>query len=689
MNSQLNQEQRIELVRNKIADLTERLTEANDFILQAGTSDDHPQLSARQLNDLRVQIDNFQADIKRQRQMLALYDPSENSETARLAFEKRKEIQRLINIKTAKLFENGSMPDIYWRWFSDFCATHAVTGISMPLLLRNFVSSRTDGDLWYNTNVSQIENTITKKELEDSFIGFFGEKNWKSQRILSLTSILYPKNSHPTVFRAKFSEAVINAGLPWENDGPGAELAKAIYFHRHPQSVQRLIDGKDPVKDFNSCKQLSELLCSFTGIPNDIPSIQFLCPGCDTRVRWSCPNTSCRVGKAHTITSTKVSTSSSTPSEKNPHKRKVETSKNLCKYCKKAWTTDHRCEEYREAKRSKNASSSSTPFKSDPSRKEITIKGTGLANSAMTVGAGPIIEYVYESDEFLVDVPDAPVDLSAMSTEINNKHNCKEALFYAPCLLSNTRVMAAIDSKCNASMISPSFAKQCQLEVIPYSVPIKLGVNGLKGSTIGITKPTQLNWGAKIISHSFIVADLSGTDQLLIGADLFESLGINLSGLPLMYPVQQVKKESIPTPETKITKSFTFVVKDSYISLIKRLKNKKPSEEELQLYREYLLSYLKDLLIRNESCSGICNIPGAEVPIDTKSSKPSRVNQYRIPFHKRALVDQQVAKWLEDGIIERQQDMSVQWNNPILVVDKKNSAGVKTGGSSLYRPQAN
>ena len=91
MNSPLNQEQRILLVRNKINDLTQQLTDANDRILQAGTNEEHPNLPARQLNDLRSQIDNLQADIRRQKQMLALYDPSENSETTRLVFEKRKE----------------------------------------------------------------------------------------------------------------------------------------------------------------------------------------------------------------------------------------------------------------------------------------------------------------------------------------------------------------------------------------------------------------------------------------------------------------------------------------------------------------------------------------------------------------------------------------------------------------------
>ena len=78
------------------------------------------------------------------------------------------------------------------------------------------------------------------------------------------------------------------------------------------------------------------------------------------------------------------------------------------------------------------------------------------------------------------------------------------------------------------------------------------------------------------------------------------------------------------------------------------------------MFRLHLTQRLAKTLQRNESCSGICNIPGAEVPIDTQGSPPSNVRQYRIPFRKQILVDDQVQKWLKEGIIEFQQDVALR-----------------------------
>ena len=50
-------------------------------------------------------------------------------------------------------------------------------------------------------------------------------------------------------------------------------------------------------------------------------------------------------------------------------------------------------------------------------------------------------------------------------------------------------------------------------------------------------------------------------------------------------------------------------------------------------------------------------------------------------------MDAQVEKWLKEGIIEVQQDISVEWNNPLLVVDKKNSAGNKSGDRVYIDPR--
>ncbi|KAJ3060429.1 hypothetical protein HDU98_003591, partial [Podochytrium sp. JEL0797] len=44
------------------------------------------------------------------------------------------------------------------------------------------------------------------------------------------------------------------------------------------------------------------------------------------------------------------------------------------------------------------------------------------------------------------------------------------------------------------------------------------------------------------------------------------------------------------------------------------------------------------------------NIPGSEISIDLfEGSTPSRIKQYKIPFSRHAVIDEQIAKWKDEG----------------------------------------
>ena len=62
------------------------------------------------------------------------------------------------------------------------------------------------------------------------------------------------------------------------------------------------------------------------------------------------------------------------------------------------------------------------------------------------------------------------------------------------------------------------------------------------------------------------------------------------------------------------------------------------------------------------------------VCIDTGTNAPIAKRQYPIPHKLHAFVGTTVQDWLKSGVIERATH-SVQWNNPLLVVPKRNVKG--------------
>jgi transposase InsO family protein len=81
------------------------------------------------------------------------------------------------------------------------------------------------------------------------------------------------------------------------------------------------------------------------------------------------------------------------------------------------------------------------------------------------------------------------------------------------------------------------------------------------------------------------------------------------------------------------------------------------------------------LLKENTELTGFCTThPKAEIYFNTIDELPVGVRQYELPYAHRKIVDDQVATWIKDGIIEDclENDHS---NNPLLVVPKRDISG--------------
>ena len=91
----------------------------------------------------------------------------------------------------------------------------------------------------------------------------------------------------------------------------------------------------------------------------------------------------------------------------------------------------------------------------------------------------------------------------------------------------------------------------------------------------------------------------------------------------------------------------------------------------LNLFKKQLKEVvLKPLLDQNAAIAGLCTASNAELEINTLNDEVVHIKQYRINYNLRPVVNEQINKWLNDGII-RKLDEHTHWNTPIVVVPKR------------------
>jgi len=107
------------------------------------------------------------------------------------------------------------------------------------------------------------------------------------------------------------------------------------------------------------------------------------------------------------------------------------------------------------------------------------------------------------------------------------------------------------------------------------------------------------------------------------------------------------------------------------------------------LYAAYLMKFSKhlyDKLQENEKLTGFCKVPESVVRINVGSAKPVNKRQYRIAYHLQKTVDDQILSWKETDIVEETKLHSA-WNNPLLVVPKKDEQGNTKGWRVCIDPR--
>jgi hypothetical protein len=163
-------------------------------------------------------------------------------------------------------------------------------------------------------------------------------------------------------------------------------------------------------------------------------------------------------------------------------------------------------------------------------------------------------------------------------------------------------------------------------------------------------------WGDREYSHDFDILDLSSGTDVIIGYDLFNKLGLGITGLPLPQPTLP---SSAPLDDQP----------DSLVDI-----HEQQSRHELEDDPALIEAVRANQLIASNA---FCSLPEAVVHLNTGDASPISRRQYDIPFKIAPLVSQQINEWLAKGKIVPAPHQCA-WNQPILAVPQKDLQGQKT-----------
>lgn len=131
---------------------------------------------------------------------------------------------------------------------------------------------------------------------------------------------------------------------------------------------------------------------------------------------------------------------------------------------------------------------------------------------------------------------------STYHPELNTLETMKDNEYYsshrAPVEINGHSIFCLVDSGANTSFISKRFVEQHGMKIMPASEGSYLNRAGTLDQRIGTTT-VKLSWAEKKFSTDLEVID-HDTEDLIIGRDLFKTLGVTLNGIPVKPPGPEV-----------------------------------------------------------------------------------------------------------------------------------------------------
>ena len=308
----------------------------------------------------------------------------------------------------------------------------------------------------------------------------------------------------------------------------------------------------------------------------------------------------------HSSTSSHLSDKSQSSSFERPKK-------SFCFYCKQRDHTIENCFKLR----NKSQATLSSP--------SITSKGP-LSSSAPT-----------NSKAVLTAV-------CAMETPVDYPHPGK--LTSIPISINDCEITAHLDSCSQISILSKNLAAKLSIPTVPCALEVNQFSNG-KVSNNRLTKgPIPVRLGSVEVKQHFLVCELQQPLECILGTDAFQKFNLFIGGIQL----NQTSSDDIQVVEQASPMQCNVSI---------------DTESSQKIYNEIQESLEYNI----NNTVGFCNLPNSLVKLPTIDEVPIHVSQYPIAHALCPVVDLQVEKWLNNGII-CPATQGTCWNSSLIIIKK-------------------
>lgn len=251
-------------------------------------------------------------------------------------------------------------------------------------------------------------------------------------------------------------------------------------------------------------------------------------------------------------------------------------------------------------------------------------------------------------------------------------------------------MLAELDSHASCSVINEAVAIEMNLSIIQASGVVHLASNAVE-KRIGYVDALICH-GVKQVRTRIEVMHLRGNIKMLLGINEWAPLGIAVTGLKTIYPIDEERMKN-----GKSSLNFTTMAKKPDTMTPRLMDDNDPLLEEsatnaitkankasnnypyfLSKYKEYLLHIVEPLLDINARLKGFCNLSTAVIDFNTGQGIPVSKRQYNHPKVIKDEITRQLKSLLQDGIIA-ESTKTTSWNNPLLVVTKRDDDGSEKG----------
>ena len=653
--------------------------------------------------------------------------------------------------KLTKLKEiNATEADVLWERYYETAKDRSLSTYAFALLLDKLTSDHKMSTTFRTTIISPIlrraAETVEDKteaqflKLKDSFFQHFVTPGYQARAMVRLFCLTYRKGEKTKEFGARVIKEIFNCGFNMTASDEFMKTIIKVFYWKYPIAVQTYMattNMKNKPEDFESLKSLIDCANLFMDTPVDVPVPRQCCIACDKLITCGtctgkkpiidrlgepadkkgdeektkcnyCKKSGhlekeCRKRKAADSKDKKderpgkiPKTDTDKPKAKIPAGAKMSFAdakeKGICAFCEKPWAPGHSC-----------------------GKKKEKAASFGLMDHGET---DPWLgdELLNFKEDFEDDDSDEERDTTGSRGPgrfckaerfcmMGAKSNSREFV-NLPAIINDHKIMMVVDSAATLSFMTPRFAASAGIKVVPQEGKIHLAKKNITINRTGRTEKVKV-WvsGKGAIEHQFDIFDLNNENtNVVLGLDAFRKFGIEIAGIPVDFPTDEEitgVSDDIPPlisePVTPVTEEFPELLNLSVLEIAVKLDEFKHDVNKietsdayynalLKLFSEKLKEEVSELMTKNSEIRGFCTHPDAFLPLDVGDAKPVKKHPYRIPLKLGTFVDHQILGWRAETIIYPVNG-NYEWNNPLLVVPKRDIKGDVKGQRLCIDPR--